>query len=148
MPESRGKGDIVLGFDFGTQRIGVAVGSDVSGRAQALTTLHRQEFPDWDELTRIVAEWRPRALVVGLPLGEDGTEQPITERARAFSAQLAAYFNLPVYEADERFSSTEAVARLRAGRAYGSRKRRLQKGDTDAMAAQVILETFLAQAHD
>lgn len=138
--------DIVLGFDFGTRRIGVAVGSNLSGRAQGLTTLHHRDGPDWEAIARLVAEWRPAALVVGLPLMEDGTEQPITEHARWFMAELGRHFELPVHATDERFSSAEAEARLRTARATGTRKRRLQKGDSDAMAAQIILETYLAGA--
>lgn len=136
--------DVVLGFDFGTRRIGVAAGSTLSGQAQALTALVCRGAPDWQAIRRLVADWQPRALIVGLPLREDGSEQPITARARAFMAELHAAFGLPVHATDERFSSTEANARLRGARATGSRRRRLQKGDTDAMAAQVIVETWLA----
>ena len=138
--------DVILGFDFGTRRIGVAVGSSLSGSAQALTTLHHRDGPDWDAVTRLVGEWQPGALVVGIPLLEDGSEQPITEHARWFMTELGRLFDLPVHGADERFSSREAMVRLRGARASGARKRRLRKGDTDAMAAQVILETWLADA--
>lgn len=137
--------DVVLGFDFGTRRIGVAVGSAVSGQAQALTTLHHRDGPDWDAIGRLVAEWRPQVLVVGLPLMEDGREQPITGHARWFMGELGKHFDLPVHEADERFSSTEAWERLRLQRATGTRRRRLAKGDSDAMAAQVILEGWLSR---
>lgn len=140
--------DVVLGFDFGTRRIGVAVGSAVSGQAQALTTLHHRDGPDWTAIGRLVAEWRPQALVVGLPLLEDGREQPITGHARWFMAELGKHFGLPVHEADERFSSTEAWDRLRLQRATGTRRKRLAKGDSDAMAAQVILEGWLQRTVD
>lgn len=138
--------DVALAFDFGMRRIGVAVGSTLSGRAQALTTLHHRDGPDWDAITRLVGEWRPAALVVGLPLLEDGSEQPITGHARWFMDELGRHCDLPVHATDERFSSTEAEARLRTARATGKRKRRLQKGDSDAMAAQIILETYLLGA--
>jgi putative Holliday junction resolvase len=140
--------DVVLGFDFGSKRIGVAVGSAVSGQAQALTTLHHSDGPDWDAIGRLVMEWRPQALVVGLPLMEDGREQPITGHARWFMGELGKHFGLPVHEADERFSSIEAWDRLRLQRATGTRRKRLAKGDSDAMAAQVILEGWLQQATD
>lgn len=136
--------DVLLGFDFGTRRIGVAVGNGVTGGAQALTTLHHGDGPDWDGLTRIVAEWRPAALVVGLPLQIDGSTQAMTANARRFMAQLGEHFGLPVHAIDERFSTIEARERLRTARASGSRRRRLAKGDSDAMAAQVILEGWLA----
>lgn len=135
--------DIVLGFDFGTKRIGVAIGSTLSGRAQALTTLHHRDGPDWKAIGRLVSEWQPQALVVGLPLMEDGREQPITGHARWFMGELGRHFGLPVHEADERFSSAEAWDRLRLQRATGARRRRLAKGDSDSMAAQVILEDWL-----
>ncbi|MES1926280.1 Holliday junction resolvase RuvX [Salinisphaera sp. T31B1] len=147
-----GNADVLLGFDFGTKRIGVAVGNAITGNAQALTTLHNRHSdnggPDWQGLTRIVAEWRPGALVVGLPLAADGTSQAMTRHARSFMEQLGAHFDMPVHAMDERFSTIEAMERLRTARATGSRGRRLAKGDSDAMAAQVILEGWLASAPD
>lgn len=141
--------DVVLGFDFGMRRIGVAVGSGVSGSAQALTTLHHSgDGPDWKAVARLVNEWRPQALVVGLPLLESGEEQPITGHARWFMRELAGQFDLPIHEADERFTSTEAMARLRTDRATGARRKRLAKGDSDAMAAQIILESWLIGTRD
>lgn len=137
--------DVVLGFDYGTKRIGVAVGSPLSQSAQALTTLHSQDNPNWDDIARLVNEWRPQALVVGMPFMQDGGEQSMTRHARRFIEELGRRFELPVYEADERFSSIEAEVQLRTQRASGARKRRLQTGDTDAMAAQVILQAWLTE---
>jgi len=137
--------DIVMAFDFGTKSIGVAVGSALSGSAQALTTLHHQGEPDWDGVARLVNEWRPQSLVVGMPVLQDGGEQPMTRHARKFIGELGKQFSLPVHEADERFSSIEAEVRLREQRASGARKRRLAQGDTDSMAAQIILESWLAE---
>lgn len=143
-----GNADVMLGFDFGTKRIGIAVGNAITGNAQALTTLHNVNAegggPDWEGLARIVNEWRPGALVVGLPLAADGSSQKMTEHARGFMAQLGAHFDIPVHPMDERFSTIEAMERLRTARATGSRGKRLAKGDSDAMAAQVILEGWLA----
>lgn len=143
-----GSADVMLGFDFGTKRIGVAVGNAITGNAQALTTLHHSNAdgggPDWPGLTRIVAEWRPGALVVGLPLARDGSSQPMTDNARDFMTQLGEHFAIPVHAMDERFSTIEAMERLRTARASGSRGKRLARGDSDAMAAQVILEGWLA----
>ncbi len=137
---------IVLGFDFGTRRIGIATGNTITGQAQALTALSRNGGPDWPGVTRIIAEWRPQALVVGLPLRADGSAQPITRQARDFMRDLSLRFDLPVHEMDERFSTLEAAERLRSARATGRRKTRLTKGDADAVAAQVILESWLATA--
>ncbi len=136
----------VLGFDFGTRRIGVAAGNTITGQAQALSAVQSNGGPDWTALARLVAEWRPQLLVVGLPLSADGSAQAITNQARAFMADLATHFDLPVQEMDERFSTIEAAERLRGARASGSRKKPLSKGDADAMAAQVILEGWLATA--
>ncbi|WP_348764977.1 Holliday junction resolvase RuvX [uncultured Salinisphaera sp.] len=142
-----GDANVLLGFDFGTKRIGVAVGNAITGNAQALTTLHYSNAgggPDWQGLTRIVAEWRPGGLVVGLPLANDGSSQPMTENAQEFMRQLGEHFDIPVHAMDERFSTIEAMERLRTARASGSRGKRLAKGDSDSMAAQVILEGWLA----
>lgn len=140
--------DIVLGFDFGTKRIGIAVGSGVSGRARPLITLHHRDGPDWKAIDRLVAEWRPRALVVGLPLTEEGRGQPIAGRARRFMSELERRFELPVHETDERFSTVEARDRLRGQRATGARRKRVAKGDSDATAAGVILEDWLRQGSE
>lgn len=137
--------DVILGFDYGTKRIGVAVGNPLSQSAQALTTLHSQDNPNWDDIERLVNEWRPQALVVGMPFMADGSEQAMTRHARRFIVELGRRFALPVHAVDERFSSIEAEVQLRTQRASGARKRRLQAGDTDAMAAQVILQAWLAE---
>lgn len=133
-----------LAFDFGTRRIGTAVGNTLTAHAQPLDTLHYQGTLDWAAIDALVAQWQPRVLVVGLPLKKDGTEQAMTQQARDFMAQLVHRFGLPVQPVDERFSSIEAERRLQQQRASGARKQRLQKGDTDAMAAQIILENWLA----
>lgn len=135
--------EVALAFDFGLRRIGVAVGNSLTGQARSLTTLHHQGNPDWDAIQHLVAEWHPTALVVGLPLLEDGGEQAITEHARQFMQDLRQRFALPVHATDERYSSIAAADRLRTQRANGTRKRRVRKGDTDAVAAQIILETWL-----
>jgi len=137
--------EVVLGFDFGTKRIGVAVGNGLTGTAQALTTLHHENAPDWQALTQLIKEWQPQALVVGMPVTQDGSDQKMTGLTRAFIQKLETQFSLPVYASDERFSSIEAEVRLRQQRASGARKRRVQASDTDAVAAQIILESWLAE---
>ena len=136
--------EITLGFDFGTRRIGVAVGNAITGRAQALCAVVNRDTPDWTTIAAAIKEWRPAALIVGLPLADDGGDQAMTVNARGFMDALAERFALPVHAVDERFSTIEAAGRLRAARASGSRGKRLTKGDADAMAAQVILESWLA----
>ena len=127
----------VLAFDFGTQRIGVAAGQGITGTAHGLTILPaRDGKPDWQALARLLAEWRPEALVVGLPLNMDGTEQELTRLARRFGRQLAGRYNLPVYEMDERLTSVEARQEL---------DRPYRDGHVDEEAARLILESWLAE---
>ncbi len=141
----------LLGFDYGRQRIGVAVGQQVTGSATPLTTLHaRDAKPDWEAIARLIAEWRPAALVVGEPCCLDGSEHELTEAARRFSRQLEGRFGLPVHLMDERLSSKEAERIARDARAAG-RRRRVVKEDIDKLAAQIILQSWLDQqglSHD
>lgn len=134
-----------LGFDFGRARIGVAAGQEVTAGATALTTLSaRGGEPDWRQLDRLVDEWRPAALVVGVPLHLDGREQPVTRAARAFAARLEERYGLPVHAADERLSSRAAGAAIATARRAGH-GRRTRKGDVDRISAQLILEDWLAR---
>lgn len=133
-----------LGFDFGTQRIGVAVGQALTRSARPLVTLRaRSGQPEWAALDALIAEWRPNALIVGLPLNMDTSEHAVSEAARRFGNRLRGRYNLPVHLIDERLSSVEAEARLHE--ANMSRHRRQDKGLVDRVAAQLILESWLAQ---
>lgn len=130
-----------LGFDFGTKRIGVAVGQSVTGSATPVAVVAmRGGEPDWDTLGRLIQEWRPDSLVVGLPYNMDLSEQDMTHKARHFSAQLAERFALPVHHVDERLSSREAEAKLKEWRQQG--RRRITREDIDGAAACVILESW------
>jgi len=131
----------LLGFDFGLARIGVASGELETGHASALTTVHAEANAErFAAIARLIAEWRPVALVVGLPTHLDGREHELTARCRRFANQLHGRFALPVFTADERLSSVAAEAGLaEAGRA-GWRER---KAALDAAAARIILQTFL-----
>lgn len=132
-----------MGFDFGRARIGVAVGNRATGQATALTTLDGRGGPDWAAVERLLADWGPESLVVGVPVHMDGSEHEMTIAARAFIDELKARFTLPVHAAEERLSSREANARLREARRSGARPRRVRKGDTDSLAAQLILQDWL-----
>lgn len=135
---------LALGFDFGRVRIGVAVGEGVTGSARPLRTLPvRGQRPDWDAISRLIAEWRPDLLVVGVPRHADDTANATTVAALRFSRQLHGRFNLPVATIDERLSSWEAERR-RSEAATASRHR---GGDAalDAGAAAVILESWFNQ---
>ena len=136
----------VLAFDFGLQRIGVAVGEAELGTAHALQGVAAQTQPGrFTAIERLVAEWKPALLVVGRPLGEDGAPHEMTRRAERFARQLNGRFRLPVALVDERYSSVEVESRMRA--AYGNRKTaNLAKGKTlDSHAAQVILEQYFGE---
>ena len=142
-------GDTYLGFDFGLRRIGVAVGQRVTASANPVTVIPaRNGEPDWQRLDALVGEWKPAALVVGVPLLTDGREQPLSRRARRFAAALQHRYDLPVHEADERLTSRAAREWIAARRSAGTR-RRTRRGDVDRMAATLILERWLqARAHD
>ncbi|MDT8403138.1 Holliday junction resolvase RuvX [Sulfuriflexus sp.] len=125
----------LLGFDYGRLRTGVAVGQTLTGTATALVTLQsRHHKPDWDGIDRLIREWQPDGLVVGIPVHMDGTEQEMTKTARKFGGQLKARYNLPVYEADERLSSAEAEQNLGGGQ---------DKAAIDREAARLILQAWL-----
>jgi putative Holliday junction resolvase len=136
----------VLAFDFGLQRIGVAVGEAELGTAHPLQGVAARTHPGrFTAIERLVTEWKPSLLVVGRPLGEDGAPHEMTRRAEKFARQLNGRFRLPVEMVDERYSSAEVESRMRA--AYGQRKTAsLAKGKTlDSHAAQVILEQYFGE---
>jgi len=128
----------LLGFDYGTGKIGVAVGQQLTGTATPLTTLHLiKNKPDWQGIGRLIKEWQPGALVVGLPIGPEENETPMATAARKFSRQLEGRFHLPVHLADERLTSREAWSRI-GGIAIRDVTR------IDSMAAKLILETWFS----
>ncbi len=133
---------VFLALDYGEKRIGAAVGDDLTRSARPLPAL---VAGDWSAADRLLAEWRPAALIVGLPLDEDGGEQAITAAARRYGRQLGERYRLPVHECDERYSSRAADDVLREARASGRMTRRIRKGDRDGEAARVILEQWLSE---
>lgn len=138
----------VLGFDVGSRRIGVAIGSAFSVGARALAVIDvRGDGPDWAALDRLHREWRPHGLIVGDPLTLDGDDQPNRRRARAFARQLQQRYRLPVLLVDERSSSVEAARRFASERAEGRRRRR-DAANLDAVAAAVIIERWLSAPGD
>lgn len=126
----------LLGFDYGRKRIGVAVGQPLTATATPLTTVRaRDGKPDWPAISRLVAEWKPDALVVGIPYHMDGSEQDMTRNAQRFCRQLEGRYGLPVYRAEERLSSYI----VETGSASAGAR------DIDPLAAQVILQDWLQQ---
>jgi putative Holliday junction resolvase len=120
-----------LAFDFGTQRVGVATGNTVTRTASPLATIAATGAPRFDAIARLIAEWKPDALVVGVPFHPDGAPHDNTDRARRFARQLHGRFQLPVHPVDERYTTTEAHS--------------LGAADVDAASAAIILEQFLRE---
>jgi len=119
-----------LAFDFGARRVGVATGNSLTRTATPLTTVAVDGEARMAAIGALIAEWRPAALVVGVPRHPDGAPHVNTERARRFGRELGARFGLPVHEVDERYTTTDA--------------RRTGAADLDAAAAAIILEQHLA----
>ena len=140
-PQQSNRGGLanVLAFDFGTRRIGVAVGEPLLGSARPLTTIDAEDNDTrFASIARLIAEWQPQQLVVGLPLTLDGEEHEMTQRCRRFSNQLQGRFRLPVALVDERLSSVDADNRLAAqGENWKQRKQ-----SVDAEAAATILHDY------
>lgn len=131
----------LLAFDFGLGRIGVAVGELETGHASPLTTIAEASNDGrFAAIGRLIAEWRPAGLVVGIPRSLDGAPHALTARCERFANQLHGRYGLPVERVDERLSSVEADERLREA---GARDWRDRKASVDAMAAQIILQSFL-----
>ena len=144
MPGTPDSVRIALAFDFGLKRIGLAVGDTLTRSAAARGAIAASASgPDWAAVTRAVRACAPHLLVVGAPYNVDGEANEMTARARQFAAELAARFALPVEQVDERYSSIEATAQLKAQRASGARRRRVRKDDIDSAAAVIILKRWL-----
>lgn len=139
-----------LAFDYGTKRIGVAVGQELTGTATALATVRATEGkPDWDAITKLIEEWQPDEVVVGLPLNMDGTDSELSRRAQRFGNQLHGRYNLRAHFVDERLSSLQAEEELRERPSAKPRgkSRKVQAADIDKVAAKIILESWLMQGN-
>jgi len=142
----RGAPRIVLAFDFGLRRIGVACGDTVSRTAAPLRAVAvGSGGPRWEAIEALLHDWQPALGVVGLPYNADGSDSAMTGAARSFATELTRRFLLRVELIDERYSSMEAAARLKASRESGRRRRRVAKADVDAAAACIILERWFTQ---
>jgi putative Holliday junction resolvase len=142
MPEPAFSRGYILAFDFGLRRIGVAVGQFTTMTASGLEIVNHAKEPDWAAIDRLVGEWKPTGLVVGLPLGPEGDETEMSRAARKFGTQLNKRFKLPVNYADERLSSRAAESQFAELRAQGSLRRKHSR-KLDAMAAKIFLENWL-----
>ncbi len=130
---------VILAFDFGTRRIGVAIGEMMLGSARPLTTIAVEaNAARFAAIGKLIDDWRPSRLVVGLPLALDGSEHEMSARCRRFAGQLESRYRLPVELVDERLTSVAAEERLKErGLDWQTRK-----GTLDAEAAAVILQDY------
>ena len=130
---------LVMGFDFGLKRIGVAIGQTISATASPTATLiSRDGVPDWQGISALIERWQPVALVVGLPMHLDGSEQAFTQNARKFGQRLHGRYQRPLFFIEEQISSYEYEKSLKSA---------AKPGQIDAHAAQIILENWLS-THD
>lgn len=129
----------IIGVDFGTGSIGFAIGQSLTGTASPIKALKAKDgVPNWDDVGKLLNEWQPDLVVVGLPLNMDGTDQPITARAKKFANRLHGRFGVQVTTHDERLTTVDAKAHLFETGGY----RNLKKGNVDAQSAVVILESW------
>lgn len=142
-----GVGGYILAFDFGLRRIGVAVGQTTTRTASPVQTVSNGREPDWASIDRLLRNWKPKLLLVGLPLGPEGDETDMSRAARRFGDQLQERSGVAVDYWDERLTSRAAESRFAELRASGGARRK-HADQLDAISAQIILENWLQSAHD
>ena len=143
MPEENTRpAGTIIAFDFGLRRIGIAVGQTLTGSANPLAVVPHAGRPDWQATSKILGEWKPAAIVVGLPLDENGSETDMSKAARRFGRQLGGRYSIQVLFEDERLTSFGAEQRFVDARARGGARRK-DAALKDAIAAQIILENWL-----
>lgn len=132
----------VFALDFGTRKMGVAVGQTLTRTAMGIAVIPvKQREPDWAQLDALVQRWKPGAFVVGLPLNMDGTESPMSEAARRFALTVSARYDKHCHTIDERLSTREAREITRENNERIGRKHD-DRAKVDAMAAQLLLEQW------
>lgn len=132
--------ETVIGFDYGTSWIGIAVGQTLTGQARPLTAIKSfKQSPDWDAISRLLNEWKPQKLIVGLPTSEYSETKYMTDKATRFSRQLNGRFHIETQLIDERLTTREAYT---IAIASGRRK---SKPDIDSLSAVLITETWLRE---
>ncbi len=150
VPPEASPAQTILAFDFGSQRIGVAVGNSISRDAQPLTIIHAEgDAERFARIGELIAEWRPARLIVGRPMHTDGADLPITPRCDRFARQLQGRYGLPVTLVDERYSSVEAESdwRRAGGRPFRGKPggKTSQRQRMDDQAAAIILRQYWAE---
>lgn len=130
----------LLGFDFGTKSIGVATGQMITSTAQPIAAIKANDgIPNWESVEKVIKEWKPDIVVIGLPLNMDGTEQPITQRAKKFGNRLAGRFGVKIAFQDERLTTASAKEFIFDHGGYKA----LEKGKIDSVSAALILESWM-----
>ena len=132
-----------MGFDFGTKRIGVAAGQNLTGTAQGIATVSNSgKDGPWGEIQGLIGQWQPDILIVGLPLGKEGTTTTLSQAARGFGAELASRFKLPVDYVDETLTSRAAENLVSEATPSGKRIIGKRQELRDQIAAELILSTY------
>lgn len=133
---------MLLGFDFGMKYIGVACGQVVTKTSTPLTCIQAKDgIPNWDEIARLITTWQPEAIIVGLPLNMDGSEQHLSNCAKKFANRLQQKFKLQVHLVDERLSTWEAKKSF----IRTTKKTKAQLLRINATAAAIILDQWLSK---
>ncbi len=140
-----GEKTIYLAFDYGTRNIGVAVGQRITRSATVLSPLlAKNAIPPWDEIDKLVKNWQPRAMVVGVPYQIDGRDLKVTPLAKGFIKELNQRYQLPVYAGEERLTTKAAREEIFERGGYKA----LQSESVDSLAAKLILEEWLNSYSD
>ena len=130
-----------MSFDYGTAKIGIAIGQSISSTAEPLTIIKAKDgIPNWSQITDLIESWRPNYLVVGLPYNLDGSDSKLLQRALKFANRLNGRFNIPTFGIDERLSSEAAKEKYKIGNS-----RNIVRKKIDDVAAQIILETWFSE---
>lgn len=134
----------LLGFDFGTKSIGVATGQMITATAQPINAIKANDgIPNWNIVETVIKEWLPDLIIIGLPLNMDGTEQPITQRAKKFGHRLNGRFGIKIAFQDERLTTASAKEFIFENEGYKA----LDKGKIDSISAALILESWMQNDH-
>jgi len=130
----------LLGIDFGTKSIGVATGQMITATAQPLSAIKANDgIPNWKTVESVIKEWNPDLIIIGLPLNMDGTEQPITQRAKKFGNRLMGRFGVKIAFQDERLTTASAKEFIFDRGGFKA----LEKGKVDSVSAALILESWM-----
>ena len=132
----------VLGIDYGLRRIGIATGQTITGSASPITTLNQiNGSTDWEAIENLIDQWKPQALIVGMPYYLDGKENDMTKVVEAFCLELEQRFTIPIFKINEALSSYEAETMLKKNTKIGKHN----KHEIDKMAAAIIVQNWLDQ---